>query len=294
MNLFELDSVKVKPSVRDAMQRQNITRIEFATKLRQVVEVLVVDKPLWTFRVDDYSYGYDLDQNRYFKITYLNVYQGEEKLGVLRYAYKRNEECVEVYNHRIQDQRERSGGFTSKDVKKVVASAKKNFGSKTLAEIANEARDQAADAIHKGWRSLINKQRQSFSTVRDAAMQYVMGDGFAQFVLYLDTLQNQGTAISIKQHIKLRDEIQVEVDEINRQENKFNEGKSLLVTRHGSGYITRLRGETKIETDSTLPESVRTKLGMLKLVEVGTAITSMGFRSDENTFIVCMEDENGT
>jgi hypothetical protein len=43
--------------------------------------------------------------------------------------------------------------------------------------------------------------------------------------------------------------------------------------------------------DAHLPEEVKPKLGMLKLVENGHFIVGMGFRLDENSFLVLKDEE---
>ena len=67
-------------------------------------------------------------------------------------------------------------------------------------------------------------------------------------------------------------------------------GKALLVVREGSVYIVKSKEGLKTYNDSDLPDHMRLKLGMLKLIEDKQYVTDVGFRANSDVFAVLNEE----
>ena len=67
--------------------------------------------------------------------------------------------------------------------------------------------------------------------------------------------------------------------------------KSILFI-DGMNYSVSLgQSQPSIMSSEELPDFIRRGVGMLKLVENQTLITNIGFRVDENTFVVLPQSE---
>ena len=58
------------------------------------------------------------------------------------------------------------------------------------------------------------------------------------------------------------------------------------MVRDGNEYIVRQGNEVKVYNDESLPFEVRSKLGMLKLVDKGQMISDVGCKVDAEVFVV--------
>ena len=65
--------------------------------------------------------------------------------------------------------------------------------------------------------------------------------------------------------------------------------KTIFVIRQDSHYIVKVNDTIYTMVDDAMPEDLRRKLGILKLVEDGQCVEGMGFRSNENVFLVTPE-----
>ena len=134
-----------------------------------------------------------------------------------------------------------------------------------------------------------SQYRQTQHAVESAALRYVVnGPAWDAFVKYAENMDR-----TVFNTIRKREELKTEVDEIKKVNTAFVNNKALLVVRDGSVYIVKSYNSDQptVMTDDTLPFHVRGKLGMLKLVEKEHYIAGMGFRADDDTFIVMNEEK---
>ena len=228
------------------------------------------------------------------RLTEVRVYQDGEELGRFYRTRARNgDDGVFVTNKRIRSKRERGGGLSTKDTKKAIAEIKKNFGATTVAERVEEANNLAMGVMQNAVR---DKSSESYRASRDMQTHKTAflesAEGQRLFWEYVDSKAPPAEANTIHRDRELQVRLDKEHKELEGMRTEFTNSEAMLVLRTDGGYITQLAGETKTETDSTLPENIRMKLGMLKLIQNEEAVPTAGFRVDDSTFVISMGDKD--
>jgi len=293
MNLFGLDNVKLAQVIVDDAKERNVEVFRLEPIVAEVVTALVADKPLWTFECREWSHTYEIGDSKGMNITGLSIIQDGVNLGrVCRARARGGEMGVYVHNERISNLRNRGGGLITKDAKKAIATIKKTFFPVTLAERVQKATEHTENRLAVNTRHKSREVAGAESKVREELLFFAHSkEGKAIIMDYwnkTDVVKANKVREDTRRVNALTDEHRAMLD----LERKFADGETLLVVRTDNGYITRLKGEVKEETDSTLPEHVRAKLGMLKLVQNEEAVTTVGFRVDENTFVIDLGEED--
>ena len=294
MSLFELDNVRISKDIQEMAKSRGATVFSFAPEVEDVLKALVTAKPLWTFEAAGWSNTYDIGETKGMRLTEVRVYQDGEELGKFyRTRARGGEQGIFVTNKRIREKRERGGGLSTKDTKKAVAEIKKNFGATTVAERIEAALSNAIDKLYRAATTKHQHSLQADRVMRDHLTKFVDSEeGQRLFWEYVDNKALQTDAKAIHQAQEAEVKLAREAVELDNMRIAFVNSKSMLVLRTNGEYITRLNGEIKTETDSTLPEDIRMKLGMLKLVQDEEAVSTVGFRVDDSTFIVSMGDRD--
>ena len=290
MSLFELDNVRISKDVQEGAESRGVTVFSFTPQVEDVLKALVVDKPLWNFEATSWSNTYDIGDTKGMCLTEVRVYQDGEELGKFYRTRARNgEQGIFVTNKRIRSKRERGGGLSTKDTKKAIAEIKKNFGATTVAERVEEANKLAMSVVQNALR---DKSSESYRVSRDVLTHKTAflesAEGQRLFWEYVDSKLPPTEANTIHRDQELHEKVKTERMELDYMNNALINSEAMLVLRTDGGYITQLAGEIKTETDSTLSESIRMKLGMLKLVQDKEAVSTVGFRVNDSTFVISM------
>ena len=72
--------------------------------------------------------------------------------------------------------------------------------------------------------------------------------------------------------------------------DKFGSEHTALIIKDEGKYMVKIGQDVQLYDDNTLPESMRGKLGMLKLVEAEHFISSVGCRINDEIFVVLTEE----
>ena len=294
MNLFELNNVRISKDIQEMAKSRGATVFSFSPEVEDVLKALVTAKPLWTFEAAGWSNTYDIGETKGMRLTEVRVYQDGEELGKFyRTRARGGEQGIFVTNKRIREKRERGGGLSTKDTKKAVAEIKKNFGATTVAERVEEANNLAMGVMQNAVR---DKSSESYRASRDMQTHKTAflesAEGQRLFWEYVDSRVPPAEANTIHRDQELYEKVESERKELKDMHTEFTNSEAMLVLRTDGGYITQLAGETKTETDSTLPENIRMKLGMLKLIQNEEAVPTAGFRVDDSTFVISMGDKD--
>jgi hypothetical protein len=75
---------------------------------------------------------------------------------------------------------------------------------------------------------------------------------------------------------------------IEKAKAAFDANKTALVIKDDGKYLVKMGDVIQLFNDNTLPEDMKSKLGMLKLVEAETFISNMGCRISDEVFVVVM------
>ena len=210
-------------------------------------------------------------------------------MGSLWDVRYRNDRCVGVKNRRIAGQLDRGDMMRTKDVSKAVQLAKKYFGKKTPVELINEARGEAKDVLsHAVW-SQDRKQRDVREALLGSAHSFLYRDGVAQFRAYL---ADQPDSAKLLKHYDNFFEINSEKTIVDAVNTAFKANNTCIIVLDGGTYTVKNKEESLITyTDETLPDHLRGKLGLLKLVNVKQIVGGVGCRVTSTVFVVMLDEE---
>lgn len=258
--------------------------------LGELVSKLVVDKPNWRFEVCNFFRDFDNDRIRYRSVVIKN--QNGSKLGSVgagtRYGRSGAVSTLIIQNDRIKRERERVREFSTKDVKAALRAVNKQFYDKTTEEIVNEAMADSANTLSDAYRSFRNKEYKVRHQIESYAVDYVLEHARESFATFVDGKGNKlsGTTMNMLADMA---EAQTHMNTITEVQTLFQNDKTALVIRTQDKYILCIDKDVKLCDDSTLPENIKPKLGMLKLVDKGQVISNTGCRVNEETFVVVLD-----
>lgn len=259
-------------------------------KLGELVSKLVVDKPNWRFEVCNFFRDSDNNCIRYRGVVIKN--QNGNKLGSVgvgtRYGRKGNVSTLLVHNDRIERERERAQGFSTKDVKAALRAVNKQFYDKTEDELVREALSEASEAFSKTRRAFQSRVYAPKRDLSDLAVEYVIEHDREGFATFVDTKGKKLSGTTMNMIVDMV-EAETHLRTIDEIMGLFNQQRTALVIRNQGGYILRIDNDVKLCDDSSLPENIKPKLGMLKLVEKGQVISNTGCRVNEETFVVVLD-----
>ena len=209
------------------------------------------------------------------------IYDDDEALGTVNLDYKGRNYAIIVSNERISAKRERGNGYATQDTAKAVLAIRKHFYRKEKAERLDKAHTAASRLIGSESCDKNSAKRQAWEHVYAHAKEFVS----MNMELYLRDFP------SIVPRVAKAHEADAEMKTVEDIKTSFNKGSALLVVRDGSEYIVRLGAEVKVYNDDSLPFEIRSKLGMLKLVDKGQMISDVGCKVDAEVFVVIPHQE---
>lgn len=257
--------------------------------LKDFVYAAAREFPQWTF-VQGYYYGTKRTRRNndgleydYYCVDRFEVFDGREELGGICAAFNRGAPCIRMSNQRIYLDTERGSSKETKDLKKAMRLLKKYFGVKTLEELTKDALDETSRCVRYTHSEKLGDWRRAFEHVLGHATLYLMEniDSFAPIA------EQNGAEPNIVR--SMRDKW--EQKEITQGiEQCFINGNGVVVYLHGRNYaVTKLDGTIRAYTADDAPDTLKRKLGLLKLVEDGQCITDAGMRVNEKTYFVAGE-----
>jgi len=279
MNIFEFNNVVLSPEV--AKNGYVKGSLKAHTLLKQTIVKLAPMYPLWQFVVQDVRLG---DEVYKFKV----MANGEE-LGSISRLYHGHDYVIAVTNHRISESRTRGSEYKTRDVDKAVLKVKKTFAPRNPNERLKDAAEIAGRFLNQqetGKDRALEKHRYN---IREAMLSYVLGAGYEGFLAHTHTLEPRVRA-QVLAHIQGEKELQMEVKSIEEIRRQFEDQIAALVVRDSGKYLVRIDDNVQIYDDNTLPESMRGKLGMLKLVDAGFFLSDVGCRVNDEVFVVQVDE----
>jgi hypothetical protein len=252
--------------------------------LEPVIEKLAVLYPLWKFLG---AGGQSITSRDEVWLTNFSVSCDGEQLGTISRRYEGREYQICVENDRIKAKMERGRFYKTLSADKAIAKAKKTFGPKDTQELAGVSREAASKVAQT---AMWNKEREKSSAeeiVKRAAYKYVMGEGFATFLAYTkDNLPAQEHALLVEKQ-EVSDRAAEDMKTIFKVREVLQQRENgAVVTRRGDMYVVEHKDKVEICDDNTLPEWVRSRIGMLKLIEAEQFVSDLGMRAGLNTFVV--------
>lgn len=246
-------------------------------EMQPVLDRLFKERPTWRFKSTQNFFG-----SASAKVTNLDIYDGDEKLGRLWLETYWRDGSVRYNfdNSRLSQTRQRGGvSYTSKpDVaaKRIV----KAFHLKTPKERAAEAYGDVRKAVGQ--------------VVTDASWPLRRGRSVIEKELFAYAVRNWET---IAPHLG-PDAAKVDLPALHEADREAYglsaafesaEGVTVRIESNGAYTISRRENDTYdvvTVSDALLPEHVRGSLGLLKLVQDGVHIDGVGLRVRANLYFV--------
>lgn len=278
MNLFALSNVEIHPDVTKKIKEETLEQPP--TNIARLVMHLAMANPLWRFVVTDIS-G--------LRATNFSVIDSGEVIGKIGRQYYRGDYKISLTNDRISDARERTSSYRTGDVDKAILMAKKMFFRLKPNERIEKAYSEANRVMQNQWHDKTREYRYAEREVEASAVKFIMGTGFPLFLSYLDGLPEAEKKPMLKKMEKSK-ELKQDMLTIESIKEKFGSEHTALIIKDEGKYMVKIGQDVQIYDDNTLPESMRGKLGMLKLVEAEHFVSSVGCRINDEIFVVLTQE----
>ena len=292
MNTLELNNVELSAKLQQELverEARGDTHGVFVNKtIDPVIQRLATLNPLWRFVATDWGYGYGEGKARLALISFSVLEYGEE-IGKISRERKGNNEVIHIANDRIAKTRERTSGYSTVDADKAVLKAKKMFFKLKPNERIEKAVENAGSVISKQKRLKEREKYTAESIIKVAAHDFIMGTGFKLFLEHIKTgAESERNKIkrAMEEDKRLADEMMT----IEKAKAAFDAGKTALVIKDGGKYLVRIGDKVDMFDDNTLPDWMRSKLGMLKLVAAEQFVSDTGCRVNDETFVLMVEE----
>lgn len=252
--------------------------------LEPVIEKLAVLYPLWKFEGSGHQ---SMNSQGTVYLTMFMVSCDGEPLGVITRRYEGRDYQICVTNERIKAKMERTNYYKTKDPIKAVAKVKKMFGPNDTQEMARVARGKAGAVAQDADWSKSRELSDASEVVQRAAKKYVMGAGFETFMAYVKNHSpTQEYELLVTKH-EVAEKARTELETIKATKDVISmQKRGAVVTRRGNTYVVEQSDRVEICDDNTLPEWIRSRIGMLKLIEPAQFVSDLGMRANENVFVL--------
>jgi hypothetical protein len=211
-------------------------------------------------------------------VTKFNIVEKREELGYISwdYSYSRGDQYV-IGNDRISEQMERTSHTKTTKIDVAMRHIKKHFSPKTVDEHFAKSVAEASQGVYKQVQNLNYAVRNTYGEISNEAHGFLN----ANWEAFVDTLQPI-QAIKAAQYLEKRIKLEVAIAMQDACQKKLSHD----ILLRGNEYVIRHNGVVNIFDNEHIPQELKMKLGMLKLVAVGESIDGIGYRGTEDCFIV--------
>ena len=282
MNTLELNNVELNNELKQSTRE--VTCVD--SLIDPVIQRLATLNPLWRFLATQAHYHGDNKA----KVTSFKVSEYGEELGVIERQYHGRDYVIHIKNERIGKERVRTGGYKTKDADKAILKAKKMFYKCKPSELLEKAVGLANGVIHTQERRRNNEKYKHETEVRDSAVKFILGTGFPLFLEHIQTWHDIDRN-RITKAMSEKERISVEMMTIEKVKKHFEDRSAAVVVKDGGKYLVKVGDDVQLYDDNSLPETMRGRLGMLKLVDAEYFIENVGCRVNDEVFVVLMDEE---
>jgi hypothetical protein len=287
MNTLELNNVEL--STKAAKNLKDYAReLKSVDKLIDpVVQRLAVLNPLWRFMVESMTFDNSTEPQS-LKVVEFKVMEAGEELGTISKEYHGRNYVIQISNERIGKDRVRRGGYKTTDADKAILKAKKMFFKLKPNERIDKAMKDASEVIQQQARRKDREKYDHANTIQTAAHKFIMGTGFSLFLEHIKTMA-ESEQIKIYKAQAEYERIGEEMLTIDKVKSQFENGKTALVIKDDGKYLVKIGDAIQLYDNNTLPDDMRGKLGMLKLVEAEAFVSNVGCRINDEVFVLVVE-----
>lgn len=241
--------------------------------LKPLVEQLALQHPTWTFEGKNYHpRGGDVYHSGKVVIT-----DKREEIGRISLGVYNNKNAFVLSSRRIDDSRERGHDSKTTDIKKAVKIVNKFISRKTILEKVMEAHTNTLNTINSVLQVKGQKEASTYNSIRVPLTALLMAswDRLSPILCLNEEGMNFPNAVA---------EHKTAVDIYDA----FSQGAGYLVFIDGLDYAVNKIGsdERKVLTSDQLPDDIKGKVGMLKLVNDSQIIENVGIKVASDTFFV--------
>jgi len=288
MNTLELNNVELSTKVAKNVKESTRELTSVDKLVDPVVQRLAVLNPLWRFVVESVTFDNSTEPQS-LKATEFKVMEAGEELGTISKEYHGRNYVIQISNERIGKDRVRRGGYKTTDADKAILKAKKMFFKLKPNERIDKARKDASDVIQQQSRRKDREKYDHANTIQTAAHKFIMGTGFSLFLEHIKTMA-ESEQIKIYKAQAEQERIGEEMLTIDKVKSQFENGKTALVIKDDGKYLVKIGDAIQLYDNNTLPEDMRGKLGMLKLVEAEAFVSNVGCRINDEVFVLVVEE----
>jgi hypothetical protein len=259
--------------------------------IQPLIEKLALKRPEWRFVASHGSFHSrdDADLILDFEVKDFQVLDKREVLGAVElgsYSWKSKLHSFNIGNHRTSAELARASAFKTTNVDKAVKLVLKHFGAKDDRELYDQAYMNGVEKLSSQAREKSNMVRRLWSSNDDKAFAFIMGH-WDKFLMSI-------TDVREREALRRLPEIQEESLLLTTlyKTGTSPGGDAYTICQQGDYYLmTNNGGVLEKKLGDELPNNVRHKLGILKLVKDGQAVSDIGFRANETTFMVFKDKE---
>lgn len=285
MNPMQLKNVVMPDKTRDFYRLTPQTELMPPRyMLGEVIWEVATKHPHWELRIES---GVKQAAEDAFTAHRFEVYQDREKLGSIVLELYRREYAIGISNERIRGSLDRGDTTYTKNAAKALSVIKKMFSLSTTQERIDEAAKKVDREISKTEWGAKRKVQSVLDAIRTTVMDYTLDHARQEFEAHLRTLPNGAKLLN---EMSTYDKDLADLATVTETKQAVAAGRTCVVVLHNGNYIVQPKDGTAIAyDDSTLPDNLRGKIGLLKLVADSQMVTGAGFRVDERTFMVITE-----
>ena len=287
MNTLSFSNVVMGEDLKKSFDKEGLRMKGVYGMLDPVVSRLASLNPLWTFVIvsSTHDSGYDRVASGF------TVKLDGEELGQIGLSYMGSKgKVITISNDRIGKGRTRSDSYRTTDADKAVLTAKKMFGKMNPTERIQKAKDAAERVVTRAsW----NKERErttSQSKIQSELLLWAMGKGHAMFLEYIDKEAQPQVKHNVTTHMGKLEVLDTEMKTIERVQEDFGKNKTALVVKDSGKYLVKIGDNVDLYDDNTLPQDMRMKVGMLKLVEDEQYLTDVGCKVTSEIFVLLVDE----
>jgi rubrerythrin len=182
-----------------------------------------------------------------------------------------------VGNDRISATKDRQAYTKTTKLDVALRHVKKHFSPKTN----DEHFDKAMSEVSENLQRLVGRANQDargyYNSLQTTMAEYARKN-WEHFTSNLNQEGKDTCAKYMEAHEKL---------ETNEAIKKaYHNGEANTVLIKDGNYIIKNNSGISMHTPDILPQELKLKLGMLKLVAVGTVIEGMGYRATEDSYVI--------
>lgn len=243
--------------------------------MQPIIDKLSLSHPEWQF------IGYDAwhqSSTQEYTIKRIRICEGDDELGTIVHESWSGDK-FKIANNRISNSMSKRNFKTTKKLDVAIKTVEQFFGSKTMDERISEGRAKVS--------SVIQTQAWSASRNFDSVISKLAPAMAAYITLHMaqvrPTLEAYGAPASALDNLEEANELRKLHSAISHAREN-NLGTTVML--HGDRYILQPDGtfDHTLAHASQLTEDMRTKLGILKIVDDNAVIESVGMRINSTTF----------